>query len=244
MSILSFVQILGSYFLFTTVGCNIFIRFCDKTKQEILQNTQWWTVWCVHAMNNLFSTAHATSCQVYPSEYAYRDDSVSLTRFESASANSRNYPPGDQKQSISPKDYIYCNGTQLKLTDSNLGQEQCQIISGVLGVMSNCCSYSPQVSPWLPSHCSTTVTVTKVFPDWDSMLYQMTLISGIPSSPSVNVAAVPPDGEPTDLGMLVNINFNTKKVLMYEYGSSFVFAVSEVEFFKCEWSCKLDSASD
>ena len=66
------------------------------------------------------------------------------------------------------------------------------------------------------------------------MLYQMTLISGIPSSPSVNVAAVPPDGEPTDLGMLVNINFNTKKVLMYEYGSSFVFAVSEVEFFKCE----------
>jgi hypothetical protein len=50
---------------------------------------------------------------------------------------------------------------------------------GVLGEMGNCCSYSPQESPWLPSHCTTTVTVSEAVPDWDSMLYQKTLISGM-----------------------------------------------------------------
>ena len=35
-------------------------------------------------MSNLLSIAHATSCQVYPSEYAYHE---SVNRVESASAN-------------------------------------------------------------------------------------------------------------------------------------------------------------
>ena len=53
------------------------------------------------------------------------------------------------------------------------------IIGGVLGVMSNCCSHSPQESPGLPSHCTITVTISEAFTDWDSMLYQITLMSGM-----------------------------------------------------------------
>jgi ribosomal protein L40E len=40
------------------------------------------------------------------------------------------------------------------------------IMCGLLVVMGNCCSYSPQESPWLPSHCTTTVTVTEAVPDY------------------------------------------------------------------------------
>ena len=62
-------------------------------------------------------------------------------------------------------------------------------------------------------------------------------------NPRVDVAAVPPDGEPADRrNVSINANFNTKEVLMYKYSSSFQLAVSEVEFFRCdgEWSFKLD----
>ena len=51
---------------------------------------------------------------------------------------------------------------------------------------------------------------------------------------SVDVASVPPGGEPAGhRNVGINVNFNTKKVLMYKYSSNFVFAVSEVEFFFC-----------
>ena len=50
----------------------------------------------------------------------------------------------------------------------------------------------------------------------------------------VDIAAVPPGGEPAGRrNVNVNVNFNTKKILMYKSSSSFVFALSEVEFFLC-----------
>ena len=50
----------------------------------------------------------------------------------------------------------------------------------------------------------------------------------------VEVAAVPPSGEPAGRRCVsIDVNFNTKKVLMYKFGSNFQFAVSEVEFFTC-----------
>ena len=62
------------------------------------------------------STVSSTSsCQVYPSEYAYRDDSVSKT--ESTNSNCRRYP-------LPYAGYVHCDGRQLKLTDSDFGQEQ------------------------------------------------------------------------------------------------------------------------
>ena len=70
------------------------------------------------------------------------------------------------------------------------------------------------------------------------MLNQMTLISGthplhgIPMH--VNVAAVPPVREPVGRrNVSITVNFKINKVLMYKFSSSFIFAVSEVEFFTC-----------
>ena len=51
---------------------------------------------------------------------------------------------------------------------------------------------------------------------------------------SVEVAAVPPGGEPAGhRNVSINVKFNTKKVLMNKFRSNFQFAVSEVEFFTC-----------
>ena len=55
------------------------------------------------------STALATeSCQVYPSEYAYKDDSV--VEQESDSANCRRYQSGLQAN-VYTELYTYCDGT-------------------------------------------------------------------------------------------------------------------------------------
>ena len=59
------------------------------------------------------------------SEYAYHDDSV--TKNESSSAICRSYPEGYAKGDENPEHYIHCDGTQLKLADSNVGQEQYQL---------------------------------------------------------------------------------------------------------------------
>ena len=54
-------------------------------------------------------------------------------------------------------------------------------------------------------------------------------------NPYVGVASVPLGGDlepaagPRNVSIIVN--FNTNKVLMYKYSSSFLFALSEVEFF-------------
>ena len=58
------------------------------------------------------------------------------------------------------------------------------------------------------------------------------------SHPHVDVAAIPSGGEPAGCrNVSINVNFNTKKVLMYKFSSTFMFEVSEVQFFNC--SCKL-----
>ena len=50
--------------------------------------------------------------------------------------------------------------------------------------------------------------------------------------PHVDVALVPQSGQPAGRrNVSIDINFNTKKVLMYKYSSTFEFAVSEVELF-------------
>ena len=54
------------------------------------------------------------------------------------------------------------------------------------------------------------------------------------SYPRVHIASVPPGGGPAGRRSIsINVNFNTKKVMMYKESSSFMFAVSEVEFFTC-----------
>ena len=187
------------------------------------------------AMSNIFSTAHATSCQVYPSEYTYRDDSVITV--ENPSANCRRYPLRPQDRGVR---YTHCDGTQLQLTDSNLGQEQYS--------SSDYYVWSAGMDSHLLFIFPTGVSLTTItlhyysdsvrdlprlrfyavpddFDVWDSLTI---------SIPHVDVAAVPLGGEPAGRRKVsINISFNTKKVLMYKYSSTFQFAVSEVEFSIC-----------
>ena len=220
-----FFQLLGLHLSVMKVSrqftCNQYLMKCG--------------VWAMSI--NCYCTVLDTSCQIYPSEYAYLGNSVN--RAESVSANCRNYPPS-QDQSIYPEYYIHCDGTQLILADSNLGQEQYR---------------SSEYYRWgVGSHGQvlfifpTSVSLTTI-----TLYYYSDNFQGIPrlrfyavpddfevwdatatSYSRVDVAAVPPGGEPAGRrNISINVNFNIKKVLMYKFSSSFLFAVSEVEFSIC-----------
>ena len=181
----------------------------------------------------------ATPCQVYPSEYAFREDSVN--RAESASANCRRYPVGILPGSIHPENYVHCNGTQLKLANSDIGQEQYS--SSQYYVWS--AGRDGQLLFIFPTRVSLTTITLHYYSDSDRGLPKLRFYP-VPddfniwdalttSMPRVDVAAVAPGGEPAGRrNVSINVNFNTKKVLMYKYRSTFQFAVSEVEFFICE----------
>ena len=175
---------------------------------------------------------------MYPSEYAYCDDSV--TRAESGSANCRRYPSGIEA-GVFTQEYIHCNGTQPRLTDSNLGQEQYS--SGVYYV------WSARRDELLLFIFPTRVSLTTI-----TLHYYSDSVQGLPrlrfyavpddfdvwdapilGTPHVDVAAVPPGGEQAGRrNISINVNFNTKKVLMYKFSSTYQLAVSEVEFFQCQ----------
>ncbi len=66
------------------------------------------------------------------------------------------------------------------------------------------------------------------------------------SYPHVDVAAVTPGGEPAgrrSVSIITNNYFNTSKVLMFKYSSSFQFTLSEVEFFTSNCTCTCISTS-
>ena len=196
----------------------------------------------MHSINALLFHTTALSCQVYPSEYAYRDDSI--IRDESVSSNCRSYPviPG-LPQGVHSTDYIHCDGTQLKLADNNLGSER-QFSS------SNHYQWIAGSGEQLLFIFPTRVSLTTI-----TLHYYSDSVRGLPrlsfyavpddfdvwyvpttSYQRVDVASVLPGGEPAGRrNVSINVNFNTnlKKLLMYKYSSSFKFAVSEVEFFTC-----------
>ena len=173
---------------------------------------------------------------MYPSEYVYHEDSV--TRAESASANCRNYPETFAEASVHPENYIHCDGAQLKLTDNNLGQQQ--YLSSDYYVWP--AGSDEQMLFIFPTRVSLTTITLHYYSDsvrgrprlrfyavpddfdiWDA------LNSGTPYG---GVAAIPPGGEPAGhRNVRINNNFNSTKVLMFKYSSSFQFAASEVEFF-------------
>ena len=66
-------------------------------------------------------SALANFCKIYPSEYAYNHGSVN--RDENTNANCRRYPLG-LEQGVFTYQFTHCDGTQLKLADSDLGSEQ------------------------------------------------------------------------------------------------------------------------
>ena len=176
---------------------------------------------------------------MYPSEYAYRVDFVTR-RPESASANCMRYTAGDLPVGVRPEDYIHCDGTKLKLADSNFGRKQYQSTDYYLWKAGS----DGQLLFIFPTRVSLTTITLHYYSDSVRGLPRLRFYA-VPDdfdvwdvvtsgTPYVDVTAVPAGGEPAGCRSVSNnTNFNTTKVLMYKYSSSFQFAVSEVEFFRC-----------
>ena len=175
---------------------------------------------------------------MYLSEYAYRDDSVN--RAESGSANCRRYPESGLQTGVFTDQYTHCDGMQRKLTDSDLGQEQYHHTDYYVWIAGK----DAQLLFIFPTRVSLTTITLHYYSDSDQGLPRLRFYavpddfnvwdSPATTYPRVKVAAVPSDGEPAGRrNVSINFNFNTRKVLMCIYSSTFEFAISEVEFFTC-----------
>ena len=172
---------------------------------------------------------------MYPSEYAYKDDSVGEQ--EDNSANCRRYQSGLQKGVFTER-YTYCNGTQLKLTDLDLGQGQYQISDYYVWLAGS----AAQLLFIFPTRVSLNTITLHYYSDSIQGLPRLKFyavpddfdIWDAPSTgyPQVNVVAVPAGREPAvHRNISINVNFNAKRVLMNKYSSTLALAISEVEFF-------------
>ena len=150
------------------------------------------------------------------------------------------YPPGNLLGSVHPEYYIHCDGTQLKLADSNFGHERYQSTDYYIWKNSRS---GDQLLFIFPTRVSLTTITLHYYSDSLRGLPRLRFyvvpddfdVWDVPTTsyPHVNVASVPPGGEPAGRrNVSINFNFNIKKVWMYKYGSSFQFAMSEV-FFIC-----------
>ena len=175
---------------------------------------------------------------MYPSEYAFHVSSVNI--HESVSANCRNYPRDLlQGETIFTNEYTHCDGTQLTLANTNIGQEQYQPTGYYVWSAG---SHGEQLLFIFPTRVSLTTITLHYYSDSVRGLPRL-IFYAVPSDfdiwelpttsyPHVDVVAVPPGGEPVGRkNVSINANFNTKKVLMYKHRSYFRFAVSEVQFF-------------
>ena len=182
-------------------------------------------------MHAAFSTFN-----VYPSEYAYHKDSV--RRSETASANCRNYPSslGIRTDSRS-EEYTHCNGTQLRLTDSDVGEEQYR--SSYYYEWS-AGSEPRQLLFIFPTRVNLTTITLHYYNDSQRGLPRLRFYAApddfdVWNAPPGNnrysdIAAVRP-GESAGRGNAsINVDFTTTKVLMVKIGSNFKLAVSEVQF--------------
>ena len=141
--------------------------------------------------------------------------------------------------SINSEDYTHCDGTQLRLTDSDVGSEQyssSDYYEWGAGTSS---------SPFLfifPTRVNLTTITLHYYSDNIRGLPRLRFFA-VPddfnvwnattaSYSRVDIAAVPPGGKLAGhRNVSINFNYTTTKVLMYR--SDFMFALSEVEFFIC-----------
>ena len=179
----------------------------------------------------------ANSCQVSVSEYAYHH--LSTTRSEITNAKCSMYPRLSVNTDTSQ--YIHCNGTQLLLANSDLGPEMYR--GSVCYVFDGKTKY-PEILFTFPTRVSLTTITLHYYSDSVRGLPEL-IFYAVPDdfdvwdilgagNPHREVAAKSPGGEPAGRrNISVNVNFNTKKILMYKHESNFTFAVSEIEFFHC-----------
>ena len=168
---------------------------------------------------------------MYPSEYAYRDDSVSKT--ENVSANCRRYPPNVHANA----GYVHCDGRQLKLADSDRGREQYRSSDYYVWPAGS----DGQLLFIFPTRVSLTTITLHYYSDSARGLPRLSFYAApndfnvwdapIIGRPHENVAAISPGGDQAGRrNVSIDVNFNTYKVLMYKHSSSFQFSMSEVEF--------------
>ena len=140
------------------------------------------------------------------------------------------------QQGVLTRDYTHCDGSQLILTDSDLGQEQYS--------SSDYYVWSAESDGQLllfifPTRVSLTTITLHYYSDSVQGLPRL-IFYAVPDdldiwdapttgTPHVDVTGVPAGSK----NVSINVNYNTKKVLMFKYSSIFQFAVSEVEFFEC-----------
>jgi hypothetical protein len=142
---------------------------------------------------------------------------------------------------VHPEDYIHCDGIHLKLADSNYGQEQYRDSDYYKWTTGS----DGQLLFIFPTRVSLTTITLHYYSDSDRGLPRLRFYAAsddfdvwdAPTSgtPLVGIASFSPGTYPEGRrDFSVNTNFNTMKVLMYKYSSSFQFALSEVEFFTCK----------
>ena len=177
---------------------------------------------------------------MYPSEYAYLRNSV--LESERSSANCRPYASGlDVETNVYTENYNHCDGTQLRLTDSDLGSEQYSSSDYYLW---NARTSSRQLLFIFPTRVNLTTITLHYYSDNTKGLSRLRFFAvpddfDVWAAPRANysrvdIAAVTPDEEPAGLrNVSINVNFTTKKILMVKFSSSYTFAVSEVEFITC-----------
>ena len=144
-----------------------------------------------------------------------------------------------KKRGDNPASYIHCDGTQLRLADSDLGQEQYSSSDYYVWPIGR----DGQLLFIFPTRVSLTTITLHYYSDSNRGLPKLRFYA-VPddfdvwdapttSNPCVNIAAVAPGGEPAGRrNVSMNVNFSTKQLLMYKDKGSYQFAVSEVEFFK------------
>ena len=183
--------------------------------------------------------AQTTSCQVYPSEYAYRHDSVN--RSEPSGANCRRYPESGLQTGVFTDQYIHCDGMQRKLIDLDIGQEQYLYTDYYWWSAGR----DGQLLFIFPTRVSLTTITLHYYSDSHRGLPRLRFYAVLDNfdvwdSLSIgyrhtDVAEVPPGGEPGGhRNISISVNFSTRKALMYKYSSTFLFSVSEVEFLTCK----------
>ena len=144
------------------------------------------------------------------------------------------------QEGVYTEQYTHCDGTQRKLTDTDLGQEQYQYTDYYHWTGDR----DKQLLSIFPTRVSLTTITLHYYSDSVRGLSRLRFYAvpddfDIWDAPAigysrVDVAVVPPGGEPAGRRKAnINVNFSTRRVLMYKYSISFLFSVSEVEFVTC-----------
>ena len=143
--------------------------------------------------------------------------------------------------SIHSEDYTHCDGTQLRLTDSDLGSEQ---YSSSDYYVWNAESRYSQLLFTFPTRVNLTTITLHYYNDNDRGLPRLRFYAvsddfnvweaPVASYGFEDITLVPPGGEPAGpRSVSISFNYTTTKVLMYKTRSDFMFALSEMEYFTC-----------